>query len=43
MFNNSKMRIARNSAETVPLQKVSTLGNSVKLRYFTQWMTQEKR
>ena len=29
--------IARNYAETVPFHKISTSGNSVKLRYFTQW------
>ena len=29
-------RIVRNSAETVPFRKISTPGNQVKLRYFTQ-------
>ena len=28
--------IAQNSAETVPFRKISTPGNQVKLRYFTQ-------
>ena len=30
--------IAQNSAETVPFRKISTPGNQVKLRYFTQWL-----
>ena len=30
------MQIARNYAETVPFRKMSTPGNQVKLRYFSQ-------
>ena len=35
-FPYSFGRIARNCAETVPLRKISTPGNQVKLRYFSQ-------
>ena len=30
-------RTARNCAKTVPFRKISTPGNHVKLRYFSQW------
>ena len=35
-FPHSFGRIARNYAETVPFRKISTPGNQVKLRYFSQ-------
>ena len=35
-FSHSFGRIARNYAETVPFRKISTPGNQVKLRYFSQ-------
>lgn len=31
-------QIARNQLETVLCQKISTLGNKVKLQYFLQWL-----
>ena len=36
-FLHSFGRFTRNYAETVPFHKTSTLGNQVKLRYFSQW------
>ena len=36
-FSHSFGRFARNYEETVPFRKVSTPGNQVKLRYFSQW------
>ena len=38
-FPHSFWRFARNYAETVPLYKISTSGNYVKLRYFSHWET----
>ena len=35
-FPHSFGRLARNYAETVPFHKISTSGNQVKLRYFSQ-------
>ena len=35
-FPHSFRRFARNYAETVPFRKISTPGNQVKLRYFSQ-------
>ena len=32
------LQFARKYAETVPFDKISTQGNLVKLRYFTQWL-----
>ena len=37
-FPHSFGQIARNYAETVPFRNISTTGNQVKLRYFSQWM-----
>ena len=37
-FPHSFGRIARNYAETMPCRKISTPGNQVKLRYFSQWI-----
>ena len=39
-FSHSFGRFARNYAETVPFHKISTQGNLVKLRYFTQCFLQ---
>ena len=36
-FPHNFGRFARNYAETVPLRKIPTPGNQVKLRYFSQW------
>ena len=36
-FPHSFGRIARNYAETMTFRKISTPGNQVKLRYFSQW------
>ena len=36
-FPQSFWRFAQNFSETVPFHKISTPGNYVKLRYFTQW------
>ena len=36
-FPHSFGRFTQNYAETVPFHKISTLGNLVKLGYFTQW------
>ena len=38
-FPHSFGRIAQNYAETVSLHKISTPGNQVKLRYFSQLKT----
>ena len=35
-FRHSSERFARNYPEIVPLHKIPTPGNQVKLRYFTQ-------
>ena len=37
-FPHSFGRIARNYVNTVPFHKISTPGNYVKLRYFSQWL-----
>ena len=43
-FPQSFKQIARNYVETVPFHKIFTPGNSMKLRYFTQWgLTQQKQ
>ena len=38
-FPHSFGRFARNYAETVPLRKIFTPGNQLKLWYFSQWVT----
>ena len=42
-FLHSCGRFARNYAETVPFRKISTTGNQVKLRYFSQWYLQSDK
>ena len=41
-FPHSFGRFVRNYAETVPFHKISTPGNSVKLRYFMQCILKRK-
>ena len=38
-FPHSFGRFPRNYAETVPFSKISTPGNQVNLRYFSQWIS----
>ena len=42
ILRKGSFRIVSGDAETVPFRKISTPGNQVKLRYFSQWMFPEE-
>ena len=42
ILRKGSFRIVSGDAETAPFRKISTPGNQVKLRYFSQWMFPEE-